>query len=253
MKTFFVSDLHGAYRGLIQALDKAKYDSSTDKLIIGGDICDGWSETKEIIDFLLTIENKIVLMGNHDEMALFYYLSKRHYIFDDGTLEYSSWKTKLAGDSTVKSIGDKSNIDPKYLDFLSNMQLYYEHDNKLFVHAGINIDTEIDVKDQDPYYLLWEDVMINHIQKHREHKIGKWSEIFVGHTPVQIFNEFYTRPKNFGNVWACDTAAGFIGKVSVIDIDSKEVFQSEQVRKLYPDEKGRNKTTYNQDINGKFS
>ncbi len=43
------------------------------------------------------------------------------------------------------------------------------------------------------------------------------------------------------NVWNIDTGACFYGKLSCIDIDTKEVFQSDVVQTFYPNEKGRNK------------
>ena len=42
------------------------------------------------------------------------------------------------------------------------------------------------------------------------------------------------------NVWNIDTGAAFTGKFSIIDINSKEFWQSDLVTALYPDEKGRN-------------
>jgi serine/threonine protein phosphatase 1 len=46
---------------------------------------------------------------------------------------------------------------------------------------------------------------------------------------------------NACNVWNIDTGAAFSGKVSALDIDSKEFKQSNPVRDLYPGETGRNK------------
>jgi serine/threonine protein phosphatase 1 len=44
------------------------------------------------------------------------------------------------------------------------------------------------------------------------------------------------------NVWNIDTGAAFTGKLSAIDIDTKDVFQSDTVKDLYPYEQGRNKS-----------
>jgi serine/threonine protein phosphatase 1 len=43
------------------------------------------------------------------------------------------------------------------------------------------------------------------------------------------------------NVWNIDTGAGFWGKLSALDIDTKEFWQSEPVKDLYPGEKGRSR------------
>ena len=43
------------------------------------------------------------------------------------------------------------------------------------------------------------------------------------------------------NVGNLDTGAAFTGKLSLMDINTKEFWQSDPVWKLYPGEKGRNK------------
>jgi serine/threonine protein phosphatase 1 len=48
------------------------------------------------------------------------------------------------------------------------------------------------------------------------------------------------------NIWNVDTGAAFYGKLSAIDIDTKQIFQSEKFMKLYPDEKGRNERSLNE-------
>lgn len=42
------------------------------------------------------------------------------------------------------------------------------------------------------------------------------------------------------NVWNIDTGAGFKGKLTIMDADTKEFWQSDPVPELYPNEKGRN-------------
>lgn len=41
------------------------------------------------------------------------------------------------------------------------------------------------------------------------------------------------------NVWNLDTGSGFSGKLTIMDIDTKEFWQSDFVRELYPNENGR--------------
>ena len=43
------------------------------------------------------------------------------------------------------------------------------------------------------------------------------------------------------NVWNVDTGATFTGRLSALDINTKEIFQSDIVKNLYPNEMGRNK------------
>ena len=46
------------------------------------------------------------------------------------------------------------------------------------------------------------------------------------------------------NIWNVDTGAAFTGKLSAIDLDTKQVFQSDEVYKMYPNESGRNTNPY---------
>ena len=43
------------------------------------------------------------------------------------------------------------------------------------------------------------------------------------------------------NVWNIDTGAAFTGKLSGVNVNTKEVFQSDDLPSLYPNETGRNK------------
>ena len=42
------------------------------------------------------------------------------------------------------------------------------------------------------------------------------------------------------NVWNLDTGGGYEGRLTIMDIDTKEFWQSDFVNTLYSDERGRN-------------
>jgi len=46
---------------------------------------------------------------------------------------------------------------------------------------------------------------------------------------------------NGANVWNIDTGAAFKGRLSIMDIHTKQFWQSDRLTDLYPGEKGRNK------------
>jgi serine/threonine protein phosphatase 1 len=43
------------------------------------------------------------------------------------------------------------------------------------------------------------------------------------------------------NVWNIDTGAAFTGKLTIMDIDTRQFWQSDPVKNLYPGETGRNR------------
>jgi serine/threonine protein phosphatase 1 len=73
----------------------------------------------------------------------------------------------------------------------------------------------------------------------REATWDKYKEIYIGHSPT--IREFEDgMPVNIGNVWNMDTGGTYSGRLSLMNIDTKEITQSEFLYKLYPDEMGRN-------------
>ena len=69
MNTFVIGDIHGGMRALTQILEKAKI-SKADRLIFLGDYVDGWSESPQIINFLIELSKThdcIFIRGNHDQ------------------------------------------------------------------------------------------------------------------------------------------------------------------------------------------
>lgn len=72
MRTLVIGDIHGAYLPLMQALDRARI-SPLDTLIFLGDYVDGWSQSPEVIEYLINLRssyNCIFLRGNHDDLCL---------------------------------------------------------------------------------------------------------------------------------------------------------------------------------------
>ena len=57
MRTLVIGDIHGAPRALIQVLQRADIQHD-DFLIFLGDYADGWSETPELLDFLIGYRQK---------------------------------------------------------------------------------------------------------------------------------------------------------------------------------------------------
>ena len=73
-KVWVIGDIHGGLKALKQVLERADIQKG-DQLIFLGDYVDGWSESGNVIDFLLELENTypcVFLRGNHDDMCIDY-------------------------------------------------------------------------------------------------------------------------------------------------------------------------------------
>ncbi len=230
MKRFVIGDIHGGRKALVQCLKRSKFDSEKDLLISLGDLCDGWPEVNKVIDELLLIKNLKLILGNHDEWTLRW--------MKDGWMG-DIW-TSQGGLETMESYQrDRARVPESHKNFLKSAVLFLELDNKLFVHGGVNPDMEL--TKQDPEFLMWDrDLLDNAVKmskKKPEHRYGKWDDIFVGHTTTEVYKTL--KPVHACNVWDLDTGGGWSGKLTIMDIDSHEYWQSDLVPDLYPHIPGR--------------
>lgn len=240
-RTFAIGDIHGGLRALHQLLDRIN-PQDDDTFIFLGDYVDGWSESAQVIDFLMQFEKKtncIFIKGNHD-------------VWCEEWLRTGKGENKWlihGGEATVKSYDKLSEQERlKHLNFFERMKLYYvDNQNRLFIHAGFTSMHGPEKEVYTPNYnwdrTLWEMAicMDKRIAKNAAvypKRLKLFHEIFIGHTPTLYYNQY--RPMHGCNVWNIDTGAAFTGKLSAIDIDSKAIFQSDVVQSLYPNERGRN-------------
>ncbi len=242
MRTLVIGDIHGGLKALIQLLERAKV-TQKDILIFVGDYVDGWSESSFVLRYLIELSNTnncIFIKGNHDVWC-------ENWLKEgttNSTWLYHGGKETIA---SYKSISDEEK--QVHLNFIEQMKLYYiDNENRLFVHAGfVSMHGPKKEYTKTSLYFdrtLWEmalslDKRIKKDSILYPKRLKRFNEIYIGHTPTINFDSFV--PMNAVNVWNVDTGACFYGRLSCIDVDTKEVFQSDVVQSLYPYEKGRNK------------
>jgi len=241
-KTFVIGDIHGGLKALKQVLQRAVVNHS-DKLIFLGDYTDGWSESAAVLDWLIQLsetQSCIFIKGNHD-------------VWTEDWLRTghtdSTW-LQHGGAATIDSyVGYTSLVKQQHLQFLERMPFYYiDAQNRLFIHAGFTSmhgpQKEFHSSNFSWDRTLWEMAvtMDRRIKKSSPvfpQRLKLFTEIYIGHTPTLYYG--IAVPMNGCNVWNVDTGAAFTGKLTVMNIDSKEFWQSDPVKNLYPGEAGRNK------------
>lgn len=259
-KIYAMGDIHGAYKALLQCLERSGFNKEEDVLISLGDIVDGWSEVYECVEELLTIKNLIAIRGNHDDWFRQWLKEGQHPCSwlqgGEGTLK--SYCDNLDREYVTKDRGYMTNlifedIPLSHIEFfLSKQKPYYvDSDNRLFVHGGFNRHHPI----TDPVFngediLMWDRDMwmaalsygtlkpedMNTRPKFKMH--DDFTEVFIGHTAT--INWKKDTPMESANVINLDTGAGFKGKLTIMNVDTKEIWQSDSVNELYNGEKGRN-------------
>lgn len=249
MRTLAIGDIHGAYKALEQVLERASV-TKEDKLVFLGDYVDGWSQSYEVIEKLLSLSKTndcVFILGNHDEWFLEYIKTGFHG---------SQWQ-QGAG-STRDSYGKRCSmvIPEAHEKFFKSLVNYYkDDDNNIFVHGGFNRHFLLN-EQSVPYIYYWdrdlwmqalsskglmdqESDLLELNQRILKFKIKEpCKNIFIGHTSTISWKT--DKPMNAANIWNIDTGAGFHGKLTIMDVETKEYWQSDLVRDLYPDEKGRN-------------
>ena len=237
-----IGDIHGALKALLQIVGQLKLEK-TDELIFIGDFVDGWSESAQVIDYLIELEKTnhcIFIKGNHDAWAEDWLKTGN---------EDPEW-VKHGGAETIASYkGLSREVTDSHIWFFSKMPYYViDHEHRLFVHAGFSSMHGPSKEHFDSNFFwdrtLWELALAtdNHLKRESKFypkRLKIYKEIFIGHTPTTNYDR--EMPMQAHSVWNVDTGAAFKGRLTALDVETKKYWQSDLVWKLYPNEKGRNK------------
>ena len=236
-RTIVIGDIHGGLKALEQLLGKIEIDGD-DQLIFLGDYVDGWSGSALVVSYLIELDKIypcIFIKGNHDAWCESWLRDKQ---VDTTWLHHGGLSTM----ESYKDLG-KAEIE-NHLDFFYRLRNYYiDMDNRLFIHAGFtSILGPKEERIKENYYwdrTLWELALkMDARAGSHSRRLSLFKEIFIGHTPTTNYG--VSTPMHAGNVWNIDTGAAFMGRLSAIDADTKQVWQTDKVQNLYPGEKGRN-------------
>lgn len=269
-RIFVIGDIHGAHIPLKQCLERSGFDKENDLLITLGDICDGWPYVYECVEELLTIKNRIDIIGNHDNWFQYWLQFGLHpdewaqggrgtalsYLREIDKEDLIQPKPYSRGYITALNSGD---IPESHRRFFENQIPYYKDDKKrLFIHAGFyRFQTLSHMLQQDPSVFYWDrDLWNKALSVHKGEKLKfkeEFTEIYIGHTATLNWsynekkvnsiiipgNEPITTPMHADIIWNLDTGAGSHGKLTIMDIDTKQYWQSDPVNDIYGEYKPR--------------
>jgi len=148
-RLFAIGDIHGCIDPFRTLLEKKIHISNNDKIILLGDYIDRGTQSKQVIDYIIDLQNKgfdiVPLLGNHESMLLDAYRNE---------VLVSNW-IQNGGSETLNSfkINSLNNIEPKYIGFFKGLHYYFVFEEYLFVHAGFN-DSDINPF-TDKYSMIW--------------------------------------------------------------------------------------------------
>ena len=246
MKVYVMGDIHGAVLSLKQCLERSEFDKKNDMLIQLGDVCDGFPYVYECVEELLTIENLVAIKGNHDEWFWKWLTSGVHpdQWIQGGMATLKSYRRNCEKKEELGFVPD--DIPNSHFRFFGHQLLYYKDEFKnLFVHAGFN--RHIPLRQNADNVLYWDRELFMEALSYKPESddeeikfkmYDNWNEVFIGHTTTEHWGN--KTPMHAANIWNLDTGVGNkSGKLTIMNVDSKEFFQSDTGKELYPEDKGR--------------
>jgi serine/threonine protein phosphatase 1 len=244
MRKLVMGDIHGAYKALKQCLQKAEFDYENDLLIQLGDVVDRYPQSFECIEELLKINNLIALKGNHDDWLDEFAQTDFHPYFwnQGGKATLSSYLDHAGKNGRLfqtgrgyKSALESEDIPASHKKFFSTQKLYYiDEEERCFVHAGFNANLPFYAQKTSDYYWdrsLWKYALRCHENGEPFIVNVEFKEIYIGHTPTTKLNT--DQPIGIFNIYNLDTGAGHSGRLTIMDMDTKEFWQSDLTSDLY--------------------
>jgi serine/threonine protein phosphatase 1 len=207
-RIFAIGDIHGCYDPLVRLLGRVPIDWTRDRLVFMGDYIDRGPQSFEVIEHLIELQKRhpetVFLKGNHEQMLADYLSGK-----DRMTYLYNGGQQTLDSYLRNSSAPGRYPIPEAHLRFFESLQLMFETENYIFVHAGLR--KGLPLENQRPEDLLW--IRENFVDT--RHSFGK--RVVFGHTP-------FDEPRVEANKIGIDTGAVYGNKLTCVQLPEEEFF-----------------------------
>lgn len=179
-KLFVVSDVHGHYTLLKEALDKVGFEPENEEhlLISCGDYFDRGDENYEVLKYFERLKHKVLLRGNHEDLLLKLLCTGQvlphHYI--NGTMKtLENFFGKYAIDPVTDRIdfSGKTRMVDRACEFIEETVNYYETKNYVFVHGWLTVQGDTAEGRLHSTDESWADA-----------RWKKWTEMYTGERPL---------------------------------------------------------------------
>ena len=245
METYVMGDIHGNYEGLCECLELSKFNYATDTLVQLGDVADGGDRVCDCIDTLLKIPHLIAIKGNHDAWLDEFIKTGYHpAMWQYGGLgTVASYLNAVKKPTLFKAAGKgfKVSLNPHdipkaHQQFFDKQMLYYIDKNRnCFVHGGFERWLPFEGQRPENYYWnrqLWEEALEWQV-KHRFEGFQEpfdmasdFATIFIGHNST--LNYGLNLPLKAANIYNLDTGSGKNGRLTIMNVESKQFWQSDR-------------------------
>jgi hypothetical protein len=199
MKIFAISDIHGFYDEMIEALDKAGFDKDNPEhwLVTCGDHFDRGRQPSRVMRYLLDLPRKVLVKGNHEQLLL--------DCIDRGYPEYHDMSNGTA--QTILDLAEVYDFDlacdrirSRVKRFVDQTVNYFETKNHIFVHSWIPTISQ-------------NDMFLKYDENWRDATDNRWDNAMWGNPFDMHFLDLNQTGKTivFGH-WHCSTGHKMLGR-----------------------------------------
>lgn len=175
-----MTDIHGEYVGMERLLKHVGFNPAVDHIVFGGDMIDRGNDSGKVVKRIKLLceqypENVRAIIGNHEEMFLWYMHSRSGMWLIHGGLE------------CIQSFNEVFNRDnqliQEHADWIESLPLFVEDDTFVYAHAGLDPYEPLNKQSRE---VLW----MTESELYRYHKpdvfaLTNGKPIVHGHTPVE--------------------------------------------------------------------
>lgn len=146
-RKILISDIHGCAKTFQKLLDTLAL-KPVDELYLLGDYVDRGPDSKGVLDLIMELQKepffKTALMGNHEALL----------VSDHFAETVKGWHD-MADTELLESFGiaKLKEIPKQYIDYCDELPYFYEDDEMVLVHAGINFNSIPPLLDKNS--LIW--------------------------------------------------------------------------------------------------
>lgn len=208
-RQFAISDIHGCNITFGNLLDQIAF-STSDELYILGDLIDRGPDSKGVFDRVFQMQEEgyqvHCLRGNHEQLFL--------DAVNDEEWAVGMWESN-GGIQTMRSFGAMrpSQVPMLYRSFMAELPYYFELEEYVLVHAGLNLKRHFPL--MDPKSMMWIRRWYGDFEDNRAEQWLDDRIIVHGHTPIPNMKTAAMLQK--------------IDQLPVINIDNGCVFAGKQV------------------------
>lgn len=157
MNRWIIPDIHGCAKTLQSLVESFLKITKEDHLYFLGDYIDRGPHSKEVIDYIMDLQAQgyrvHCLKGNHEDYCVKAWVEDQKFHLLKPEIQ-RSWE-RVGAAETYKSFGGKRprDIPEHYIEWMRNLDYYFELDKYILVHAGMNFN--IDNPFEDLRSMIW--------------------------------------------------------------------------------------------------